>query len=150
MNGKRANDFVLCYHFGNCRLLAHIWAMTHLRNVVISKSWFQWLSGHLGNCRLLIGIWAFGLASVTVSLCGYKDIRLVSVVVWVYLILTHVISAFFFPLAHHDFSSRLQLLAYSHISIRYIRLLFLSQHHHFRLNHFKIYSIDNEFEKIIV
>jgi hypothetical protein len=38
---------------------------------------------------------------------------------------------------------------HSYISISHIRLLSLSQHHHSRLNHFRIYFVDNEFEKTI-
>jgi hypothetical protein len=37
----------------------------------------------------------------------------------------------------------------SHISISYVNLLSLIQFHYFRLNHFKIYFVDNELEKII-
>jgi hypothetical protein len=36
--------------------------------------------------------------------------------------------------------------AHSHMSISHVSLLSLSQHHHSRLNHFKIYFRDNEFE----
>jgi hypothetical protein len=46
-------------------------------------------------------------------------------------------------LAHQRSSSRLQYPTHSHIS-----LLSSSQHHHFRLNHFRIYFMRNEFEKI--
>jgi hypothetical protein len=47
-------------------------------------------------------------------------------------------------------NSRLQHLAHSHISITHNRLLCLSQHHHFKLNYFRIYFLDNKIEKIII
>jgi hypothetical protein len=43
----------------------------------------------------------------------------------------------------------IQYSRHNHISISYVRLLSLNQFHHFRLNHFKIHFVDNEFEKII-
>jgi hypothetical protein len=49
-------------------------------------------------------------------------IRLVPVVVWLYLILAHAMSAFSLPLVHHDSNNRLQHPAHIHISIRHIRL----------------------------
>jgi hypothetical protein len=64
------------------------------------------------------------------------------VVAMLYLNLTHATSAFSLPLAHQRSNSRLQHLAHNHIS-----LLSPSQHHHSRLNHFKIHFVDNEFEK---
>jgi hypothetical protein len=70
-------------------------------------------------------------------------IRLVSVVVSLYLNLTYVMLVFFLHLAHQRSSSMLQYLTHSHIS-----LLSSSQYHHFRLNHFRIYFMRNEFEKI--
>jgi hypothetical protein len=44
----------------------------------------------------------------------------------------------------------LQYPTHNHISISHVSLLFLIQHHYFTLNHFKIYFLDNEFEKTIV
>jgi hypothetical protein len=41
----------------------------------------------------------------------------------------------------------LQHLAHNHISISYGSLLSPSQHHYSKLNHFKIYFVDNEFKK---
>jgi hypothetical protein len=76
-----------------------------------------------------------------------SGIRLVPVVVWLYLTLTHAMSAFSLPLTHYGSSSSLQLLAHSHISISHISLLSPSQHHHSRLNHFRIQFVDNEFKK---
>jgi hypothetical protein len=70
--------------------------------------------------------------------------RLVPVIVRLYLNLIYITSTLSFPLAYQRFRSRLQHLAHSHISII---LLSLSQHHHFSLNHFRIYFMDNEFEK---
>jgi hypothetical protein len=43
-----------------------------------------------------------------------------------------------------------QHLAHTHISISHINILFISQHHYYRLNHFRIYFMDNEFEKKII
>jgi hypothetical protein len=40
-----------------------------------------------------------------------------------------------------------QHLAHSRISINHISLLSSNRHHYFRLNHFRIYFMDNEFEK---
>jgi hypothetical protein len=54
-------------------------------------------------------------------------------------------SASSLPLTHQHCSSRLQHLAHSHIT-----LLPPNQHHHSRLNHFRIHFMDNEFEKTIV
>jgi hypothetical protein len=65
------------------------------------------------------------------------------VVVSLYLNLAHTTSAFSFPLAHQRSSSRLQHPALNHINISHISILFPSQHHHFR-----IYFVNNEFEKI--
>jgi hypothetical protein len=75
---------------------------------------------------------------------------LILVVIWLYLTLIHVTLIFSLPLIHHDSSNRLQHLAHSHISISHINVLFTSQHHHSRLNHFRIYFMDNEFEKKII
>jgi hypothetical protein len=69
-------------------------------------------------------------------------LRLVLVVAKLYLNLTHAASTFSLLLTHQRSSSRLQHLAHSHII-----LLSLSQHHHFRLNHFKIHFVDNKFKK---
>jgi cation transporter-like permease len=46
---------------------------------------------------------------------AYKSsfVRLISVVDWLYFILTHVTSAFSLSLVHYGFSSRLQHLGYS-------------------------------------
>jgi hypothetical protein len=66
------------------------------------------------------------------------NLRLVSVVGWLYLTLIYVMFAFSLSLAHYGSSSRLQLLVHNHISISRTSLLFSSQHHHFRLNHFRI------------
>jgi hypothetical protein len=66
-------------------------------------------------------------------------IRLVPVVGCLYLCLNHATSAFSFPLDHQCSSSRLQHPAHSHISIIHVSLLSPSQHHHSRLNHFRIY-----------
>jgi hypothetical protein len=63
-------------------------------------------------------------------------------IVWLYLTLAHAMSAFSLPLTHHGSSSRLQHPAHIHISF-----LSPSQHHHSRLNHFRIHFVDNEFEK---
>jgi hypothetical protein len=65
-------------------------------------------------------------------------------VAWLYLTLAYVTLAFSLPLTHYGYNSRLQLLVYSNIS-----LLSSSQHHHSKLNHFRIQSVDNEFEKTI-
>jgi hypothetical protein len=51
------------------------------------------------------------------------------------------LSAFSFSLIHQC-SNRLQHLVHSYIS-----LLSSNQHHHFRLNYFRIYFINNKFEK---
>jgi hypothetical protein len=72
-------------------------------------------------------------------------LRLVSVVVKLYLNSVHAMSAFSIPLTHQRSSSRLRHLVHTYIS-----LLSISQHHHFRLNPFRIHFVDNEFEKIIV
>jgi hypothetical protein len=69
------------------------------------------------------------------------SLRLVPVVGYLYLSLNHVTSAFSFPLDHQH-SSSLHHLAHSHINISHLSLLSPSQHHHFR-----IYFVDNEFEK---
>jgi hypothetical protein len=68
-------------------------------------------------------------------------IRLVPVVDWLYLNLDHAISAFYLPLDHQR-SSSLQHLAHSYISISHVSILSPSQHHHFILNHFIIYFVD--------
>jgi hypothetical protein len=68
-------------------------------------------------------------------------------VVRLYLNLVHVTLAFSLALIHQHSNSRLQHLAFSHISISYISILSSNQHHHSRFNHFKIYFVDNEFEK---
>jgi hypothetical protein len=39
---------------------------------------------------------------------------------------------------------------HNYININYVSLLSLSQHHHSRLNHFRIYFVYNKFEKIII
>jgi hypothetical protein len=71
--------------------------------------------------------------------------RLILVIVRLYLNFTHVMLAFSLPLIHQHSSSRLQHSAHSHINIRFLSL---SQHHHFRLNYFRIHLVDNELEKI--
>jgi hypothetical protein len=73
--------------------------------------------------------------------------RLVQVVGCLYLNLDHATSAFSLPFNHLRSSSSLQYLAHNHISISHVSLLSPSQHHHFRLNHFRIYFVNNEFEK---
>jgi hypothetical protein len=50
----------------------------------------------------------------------------------------------------YNSTSSLQHLTYSHISIKYISLLSLSQHHPSRINHFRIHFVDSEFEKTII
>jgi hypothetical protein len=69
------------------------------------------------------------------------------VVGYLYLNLDHVMLAFSLPLDHHCSSSNLQYLVHSHINISHVSLLSPHQHHHSRLNHFKIYFVDNKFEK---
>jgi hypothetical protein len=69
-------------------------------------------------------------------------IRLVPVVTRLYLTLIHATSAFSLPLVHQR--SSIQATAH-HISF-----LSPSQHHHSRLNHFRIYFWDNKIEKTIV
>jgi hypothetical protein len=71
-----------------------------------------------------------GYNTGTTSLIYISLIRLVPVVVWLYLTLVHVTSVFSLPFAHHGSSSKLQLLAHSHISISHISFLSHSQHHH--------------------
>jgi hypothetical protein len=80
-------------------------------------------------------------------LCGATEgsthpLRLVLMVGSLYLILNHVMSLFFFSLDHQYSSSNLQHLVHTYISISYVSLLYLNQHHHFR-----IYFVDNKFEK---
>jgi hypothetical protein len=70
------------------------------------------------------------------------------VIIWLYLHLIYVISAFSFSLVYHDFNNRLQLTAHNYISISHISLLSTSYHPYFRLNYFKIHVMDNKFKKI--
>jgi hypothetical protein len=67
---------------------------------------------------------------------------LVSLVGYMYLILNHVISVFSLLTTNAPVAS-------IHIHISHIIILSHSQHHYFRLNNFKIYFVDNKFEKII-
>jgi hypothetical protein len=70
-----------------------------------------------------------------------------------YFNLDHATSAFSHPLDHqHSSNSLYQPTTFSshHISITHVSLLSPSQHHHYRLNHFKIHFVDNEFEETIV
>jgi hypothetical protein len=80
---------------------------------------------------------------------GYH-IRLVSVIVWLYLILIHVMLAFSLLFSHYVSSSRLQYPTHSYININHISLLSPNQHYNFKLNHFRIHFVDNKFEKIII
>jgi hypothetical protein len=68
---------------------------------------------------------------------------LVSLVGYMYLILNHVISVFSLLITNA------LAVASIHIHISHIIILSHSQHHYFRLNNFKIYFVDNKFEKII-
>jgi hypothetical protein len=70
------------------------------------------------------------------------------VIIWLYLHLIYVISAFSFSLVYHDFNNRLQLTAHNYINISYISLLTPSHQPYFRLNYFKIHVMDNKFKKI--
>jgi hypothetical protein len=65
-----------------------------------------------------------------------------------YLNLDHIMLAFSIPLNYQRSISSLQHPAHRHISINHVSLLSHSQHHHFRLNYFRIYFMDNKFEKI--
>jgi hypothetical protein len=79
-------------------------------------------------------------------------ILVVTMVGRVYLILDHVILVFFFLSTTDTLTAVYISLQYpinSYISITHISLLFFSQHHYYRLNNFRIYFVDNEFEKII-
>jgi hypothetical protein len=71
------------------------------------------------------------------------NISLIPVVGWFYLNFDYVTSIFFLLLDHQRFSSSLQYLVHNHINIRHIKLPSSSQHRHFRL-----YFMDNKFEKI--
>jgi hypothetical protein len=81
------------------------------------------------------------------SLSYLKVIKLVQVVGYLYLNLDHTTSAFSLLLDHQRSTSSLQHIGHNHISISQVSLLSPSQHYHFRINHFKIYFVDNEFEK---
>jgi hypothetical protein len=67
------------------------------------------------------------------------SMRLVLVVAGLYLTLVYVMSAFSLLLTHYGSSSRLQSISISFLS--------LSQHHHFRFNHFRIHFVYNELKK---
>jgi hypothetical protein len=67
-----------------------------------------------------------------------------------YLVLFCARLYFSLSLVHHDFNNRLELSAHSHINIGYISIFSLNQHYYSRLNHFKIYFVDNKFDKIII
>jgi hypothetical protein len=64
--------------------------------------------------------------------------------------LSYFYSLIFVYVMLNDSTSSLQHLTYSHISIKYISLLSLSQHHPSRINHFRIHFVDSEFEKTII
>jgi hypothetical protein len=74
-------------------------------------------------------------------------VRLVPMVGWLYLNLNHTISVFSLPLDHQCSSNSLQHSNHSYISISHVNLFSLSQHHHSRLNHFRIYFVDNKLKK---
>jgi hypothetical protein len=78
-----------------------------------------------------------------ISFFEVRMLSLVSTIVHLYLNFDHVISVFSLHLDHHRFSIQPIVI----ISITYISILSVSQHHHYRLNHFKIYFVDNKFEK---
>jgi hypothetical protein len=75
------------------------------------------------------------------------SLRQVLVVGNLYLNLDYATSVFSLTFDHQHSSSSLQYPTNSHISISYVSLLSNSQHHHYRLDHFRIYFVDNEFEK---
>jgi hypothetical protein len=82
-------------------------------------------------------------AGVLVSVLARLTLSYFYSLIFVYVMLT-------FSHTCYDSSSSLQHLTYSHISIRYISLLSPSQHHPFRINHFRIHFVDSEFEKTII
>jgi hypothetical protein len=62
----------------------------------------------------------------------------------VFATLIHGMLAFSLLFTQHGFNSRLQLSVHNYISISHISLLSPRQHPYFRLNHFRIYFVDNE------
>jgi cell division protein FtsW (lipid II flippase) len=76
-------------------------------------------------------------------LITYTYIRLVLVVYSLYLNLDHVTLDFSLFLDHQRPSSSIYHLVHSHISMSSP-----IQHQHSRLNYFRIYFVDNKFEKI--
>jgi hypothetical protein len=75
-------------------------------------------------------------------------VRLVPVVVWLYLTLAHAMSAFSLSLSRTP-ALQQQATAFIQKPIS-ISFLFPSQHYHSKLNHFRIYFLDNKIEKTIV
>jgi hypothetical protein len=63
-----------------------------------------------------------------------------------YLSLDYVTSTFSLHLDHQ--CSRVVCISLHQSIQSHISILSLSQHHHYRLNYFKIYFVDNKFEKI--
>jgi hypothetical protein len=98
--------------------------------LILDFEFDQHLESHKHVISLIMGFRDTGCYKHAAHTTGHEtcSFRLVSVVTWLYLTLTHTTSAFFIPLTQHGSSSRLQHPTHSHIS-----LLSPSQHHHSRL-----------------
>jgi hypothetical protein len=70
-----------------------------------------------------------------------------SVVERLYLNLDYDTLVFSLLFDHQRFNIYLQHLTHIHITINHISLLSHSHQHHSRLKHFRIYFVDNDFEK---